>query len=70
MSRLRMSVAIPLLPFVDSDLENGTDRWNINVGRELPFYGAQHPRRVKVLFTLHFSSTVDATYVDVDRVAN
>ena len=70
---LCLSGAIPLLllyAFVDSALEDGTDIWYRNVGRKLPLYAAQHPRRVKFLFTLNFSSTVDATYVDVDRVAN
>jgi hypothetical protein len=73
MPRLRISAAIPLLllyDFVDSGHEDGTDRWYWNLGRKLPLYAAQHPRRVKFLFTLHSSSTVDATYVDVDRVAN
>jgi hypothetical protein len=41
---------LPLYAFVDSVLEDGTHRWYRNVGRKLPLYAAQHPRRVKIFF--------------------
>lgn len=42
-----------LLPFFFQflNLENGTDRWSQNLGKELPLYAAQFPKRAQILST-------------------